>query len=131
MRRPVLRFFVLGTLLYVGDLFWGAFMTEPAAPAPLVGPVTDQEVWLREALARGYHESDAIVRRRLARNMRFAGGDPERTDAELVDEAIALGMHESDLVVQRRLVQKMKLLVHERVRRNKPTTAELQAYLAA
>ena len=131
MKRPLLRFFLLGTLLYVGDLFWSATMPEAAAPVPLVGPVTDDEVWLHEALARGYHESDAIVRRRLARNMRFAGGDDDRTDAELVDEAIALGMHQSDLVVRRRLVQKLKLRVHERVRRSEPTEAELETYLAA
>ena len=131
MKRPLLRFFVLGTLLYVGDLFWSANMSEASAPVALKGPVTDDQVWLHEALARGYHESDAIVRRRLARNMRFAGGGDDRTDAELVDEAIALAMHESDLVVRRRLVQKMKLLVHERVRRTEPTEAELEAYLAA
>ncbi len=131
MKRPLLRFILLGTLLYVGDLFFSAFASEAAPPVPLAGPVSDDEVWLHEAFSRSYHMSDAIVRRRLARNMRFAGGDEDRADAELVDEAIALGMHETDLIVTRRLIQKMKLLTHERVRRNEPTEAELEAFLAA
>lgn len=131
MKRPFLRFFVLGGLLYSGSILSGLLPTDPPEAVPLEGPVTDDEVWLHEAFSRGYHESDAIVRRRLARNMRFAGGDAERTDAELVAEAVALGMHETDLVVRRRLVQKMKLLVHERVRRDEPSEAELDAFLTA
>lgn len=131
MKRPLLRFAVLGLLLFLTDGFWSMGAGGAAGLAPLVPPVSDDAVWFHEALARGYHRTDAIVRRRLARNMRFASSDEDRTDAELVDDAIALGMHESDLVVRRRLVQKMKLLVHDRVRRTEPTEAELAAYLEA
>ena len=129
MKRPLLRFLLLGTLLYVGDLVVAASFENEAPLVPLVGPVSDDEVWLHEAFSRGYHESDAIVRRRLARNMRFAGGEEDRDDAELVDDAIALGMHETDLIVRRRLIQKMKLLTHERVRRIEPTDAELERFM--
>jgi hypothetical protein len=122
---------VLGTLLYVGDGVWNASASNIPAREPLTAPATDDEVWLAEAFAREYHLTDSIARRRLARNMRFAGGEETRSDAELVDEAIALRMHETDLIVTRRLIQKMKLLTHERVRRVEPTDAELEAFMAA
>ncbi len=131
MKRPLLRFLLLGFLLFVADgLGFGPGVDAPAV-APLVAPASDDDVWFHEALLRNDHRTDAIVRRRLARNMRFASSDDPRDDAELVDEAIALGMHESDLVVRRRLIQKMKLRIHEQVRRVPPTEAELLDYLEA
>ena len=133
VKRPLLRFFVLGLALFVAEGVWRA-QAGPPPPAPLPPGVaaTDDELWFREALALGAHESDAIVRRRLARNMRFALGEEDaRSDAELVEEAIAMGMHETDLVVRRRLVQKMKLAIHELVRRTPPDEDELAAYLEA
>jgi hypothetical protein len=129
-RRPLLRCLLLGTALFALDEVRAAML--PAAPAiALPADASDEDVLFAAALERGYHQSDAIVRRRLARNMRFAGGDPERSDAELVDDAIALGMHESDIVVRRRLAQKMALLTHEQARIAPPSDTELLAYLEA
>ncbi len=131
MKRPLLRFVVLGVLLFVGDLWW---TLRTRADAPLAPPGTalaDDELLFREALARGYHESDGVVRMRLARNMRFAGADEARSDAELVDEAIALDMHATDLVVRRRMIQKVTLLLQSRGRREEPTEGELLAHLEA
>ena len=129
MKRPLLRFIGLGTLLFMADGWLNPGGGEVPDLPPLTAPATDDQVWLHEAFARRYHESDAIVRRRLAQNMRFASPGDESSDAELVDQALALGMHESDLIVRRRLIQKMKLLVHERVRQTPPTEAELLAYI--
>ena len=137
--RPLPRFLALGFLLFVANT-WLEAGSDAAPPiAPPGTAMSDDELLFREALARGYHESDSIVRMRLARNMRFAGkSDPpgaaagaERSDAELADEALELGMHRSDLVVRRRLVQKLTLLIHERGRRVPPTDDELRAYLDA
>jgi len=102
----------------------------------------DEEVLYRDALARGLHEDDALVARRLIRNMRFLqedgeeGAAPSRDgkqarDAELYREALALKMHESDLVVRRRLVQRMRLAVYAAARTPEPTDEELAAYLAS
>jgi len=137
MRRPLLRFALLGALLFAADFGWSARRAPVEAPAPGTpgarAELPDDELLFREALARGWHRSDAIVQRRLARNMRFAlesRGAARRGDAALVREAIALGMHRSDRVVRRRLVQKLRLQIHARARAQEPSEAELAAYLA-
>ncbi len=130
MKRPWLRFFGIGLLLFLLDGFVPSAALDEDLP-PLEPPVTDEALLTRVALERGYHRSDAIVRRRLARNMRFATGAEAGGDAALVEEAIALGMHTSDLVVQRRLAQKVTLQIQEQARRPEPTEAELQAYVDA
>jgi hypothetical protein len=127
VRRPWLRFAWIGGLLFALDL-----ATPPqAAPPPPAAALDDDALLVREALARGYHESDDVVRRRLAQNLRFARPDERRGEDALVADAIRLGMHESDLVVRRRLAQKMRLLLAEPARDAEPSEAELAAWLAA
>lgn len=140
LSRPLLRFALLGALLFAADFGWRAQNAAPVEAPPVAGAANtagaaglpgDDELLFREALARGWHRSDAIVRRRLARNMRFAlEGRAGEDDAALVREAIALGMHRSDRVVRRRLVQKLRLQIHARARAREPGEAELAAYLA-
>ncbi|HEU4429301.1 MAG TPA: peptidylprolyl isomerase [Myxococcota bacterium] len=130
MRRPLLRFALLGAALFALDRGVVDRLRAPAA-FPAGAAVSDDELLLREALARRLHESDAVVRRRLAMNLAFAEGARGRSEAELVREALALGMHESDIVVQRRLVQKMRLALADRGRAAEPSEAELAAHLAA
>ncbi len=131
MTRPLPRFLILGFLLFIGDLWLGAQADASRPVAPPGTAIADDELLFREALLRGYHETDSIVRMRLARNMRFASGEDERTDARLVEEAIGLDMHETDLVVRRRLVQKLTLQIQARGRRVEPTEEELEAHLDA
>lgn len=68
----------------------------------------DDEVLFREALASGLIERDAVVRQRLALNMRFLEPEASGSDEDLAAKAIALDMHRNDLVVRRRLVQLME-----------------------
>ncbi len=131
MSRPLPRFLVLGLLLFVGNAWLASGRPTGPAPAPPGTRLDDQELLFREALARGYHETDSVVQLRLARNMRFAGAPSTRSDEELAREAIALGMHRSDLVVRRRLIQKLRLQIEATGRRREPREAELQAYLDA
>jgi parvulin-like peptidyl-prolyl isomerase len=140
VRRPLLRFTLLGALLFALDLARPTATLplsrlEPSAGAalePSAGAALDDDALLvREALARDLHRSDDVVRRRLVQNLRFARPADGRSDDALVEEAIALGLHESDLVVQRRLAQKMRLLFAARARASEPSEAELRAYLAA
>ncbi|MCP5058072.1 MAG: peptidyl-prolyl cis-trans isomerase [bacterium] len=131
MRRPLPRFLLLGLGLFLADAFLGGGADANRTPAPPGTQLSDDELLFREALLRGYHETDGVVRMRLARNMRFAVADETRSEAELVDDALALGMHQSDLVVRRRLIQKLNLLGRERGRHPPPTEAELQEYLDA
>jgi hypothetical protein len=109
-------------------------MPTPGEAEALGREVRDDELLFREALARGLHESDPVVVRRLVRNMRFAAGGEGASssdESQLLREALALGMHRSDLVVRRRLVQRMKLLAAEAAREREPGEAELEATLAA
>jgi hypothetical protein len=129
VRRPLLRFLALGIALFALERSLGE--RSPGAPFPPGAALSDDELLLREAIARGLHESDTVVRRRLAMTLAFAEGARGRDEQELVREALALGMHESDVVVQRRLVQKMRLALAEEARGAEPTDSELAAYLAA
>jgi hypothetical protein len=125
VRRPLLRFALLGALLFAVDR---------AQPAPTLAhdPTLDDDgLLVAEALAHDLHRHDDVVRRRLVQNLRFVRPDDPRSDAALLDEAIALGLHETDLVVQRRLAQRMRLQLAAAVHANEPTEAELRAYLEA
>ena len=125
--RPLLRFALLGGLLFILDL-----AIAPATPLrPPATALDDDALLVDAAFARGFQRSDDVVRRRLAQNLRFARPDDERSEDALVEEAIRLGMHESDLVVRRRLALKMRLLLAERAYEREPNEAELTAYLAA
>jgi parvulin-like peptidyl-prolyl isomerase len=127
VRHPLLRFALLGGLLFVLD--------RAIAPAALARPpeaaLDDDALLVQAAFARDFHRTDDVVRRRLAQNLRFARPDDGRGEDALVEEAIRLGMHESDLVVRRRLAQRMRLLLAEPARESEPSEAELGAYLAA
>jgi len=115
-----------------------------AETAALAERLVDEERLFREALARGHHRSDGLVRRRLARNLRFLESaettdDPtdDPAEASAIDEAalhreaLALGLHLGDLVVRRRLIQKLELEVAGAVRAQVPSEAELAAHHAA
>ena len=131
VKRPWLRFLLLGALLFAADAQLSRPPTTPGlAPAPAQS-LSDDELLLQEALRRGYARSDAVVRRRLARNLRFALGDAARgrSDDSLVREALALGMQRSDRVARRRLIQRMALEIESPARSPEPTRAELARYL--
>lgn len=68
----------------------------------------DDEILVREALARGLDRSDPVVRERLLRNMRFLYPQRRASDDALLGEAAVLGMSRSDPVVRRRLLQTME-----------------------
>ncbi|WP_237443164.1 peptidylprolyl isomerase [Sinobacterium norvegicum] len=65
-----------------------------------------ERVMVAEAIARGFHLQDSVVRQRLLLNMQFIESEVMQGDEQYhIDQAIALGMVESDLVVRRRMVQ--------------------------
>jgi peptidyl-prolyl cis-trans isomerase C len=74
----------------------------------------DQELLVREAIARGLSQQDALVTRRLIQNQRFieeGTADPPLTNAELLARARALGVERTDLVVRRRLIERMREII--------------------
>lgn len=158
LRQPLLHFVLLGGLLYAGVQRWEA--AQPGRIAIDVATVEslraqwrrdtgrwpeaaelqaslqrqiDEELLLQEALRLGLDGKDAVARRQLLANLRFALGREEAAttadeDAALLAEARRLELPARDLVVRRRLVQLMedRLLAAQL-----PREAELQAYVAA
>ncbi|MCG8590795.1 MAG: peptidyl-prolyl cis-trans isomerase [Proteobacteria bacterium] len=95
----------------------------PPLPAELeafVQAEIDDEVLLREALARGLAETDPVVRRRLRQNWIALGNDPTAEDTRVWAAAKALGMLESDPVVRRRLALRMRHELEAPGRRSQP-----------
>lgn len=95
----------------------------PAEFAAALRQEQDDEVLFREALANGLIERDAVVRQRLALNMRFLTPEASGSDQDLAAKAIALDMHRNDLVVRRRLVQLMEFALAD-VPADLPVSAE-------
>jgi len=104
----------------------------PAELQVSIDAAVADEVLYREALARGWGDSDPVVRRRLLRNMSFVGGS-EADSAALLAEARALGLDRSDVVVRRRLIQRMRLALAEAASSAvpEPSDAELAQFRAA
>lgn len=152
-KKPVLHFFVLGTLLYVltsstappaappsveypsaeriallkGEWLRSTGRTpDPATMERLVQLELDQAMLFNEALRLNLHLRDRVVQQRLLRDMRFLGDSEGKSDAELLEQAYALNMHENDLVVKRRLVQAMESIYRAPGEAVEPTEQDLE-----
>lgn len=87
---------------------------------------TDQEILFQEALAKGWHLSDEIVRARLIKDMRFLDPTAQDNPQQLLQAAFSLNLHENDEVVRRRLIQRMQMQVLQQVRSSAPPVSELK-----
>jgi hypothetical protein len=157
--KPLLHFLVIGLALFAADRVRARFAVAEerptieidaarlarlredwigqtrAEPTPveldaLVRDAVDEEILFREASALGLLETDSVVRMRMLQNARFLGLESADEQA-LFDEALALGLQHTDPVVRRRLVQRMRMGIAALVRERPPTSAELEAELAA
>lgn len=101
----------------------------------LIEDATDTEILVREALRRGVHRTDPVIRRRLVDNMRFAAGTSDALDTAYTDEgdafeaALSLGMHRADPLVRRRLAQRSRGLLVAEHAAAPVTAAEIDRYL--
>jgi hypothetical protein len=120
LREPLLHFLLGGALLFV--LYGSVANESPQAPDRIVIDearvaslaATFERTWLRPPTA---DELDGLVR--------------DFVDEEILyREGLALGLDRDDLVVRRRLRQKVEFLHMDLVEREKPTEAELSAYLS-
>ena len=103
--KPLLHFFVLGTLLFAAKQL--GLQPREVIEAPTLA-AAQEEMLVREALRLQLERTDPVVRSRLVLNMRFLGtpGDEQA----LFEQALALGMPARDVVARRRLAEAM----HER-----------------
>lgn len=96
----------------------------------LVRRELDDEILVREALQHGLHERDAVIRQRLALNMRFLDPKAEGSDEVLAAQAIRMDMHRNDLVVRRRLVQLMEFALSDDPQASPVSQSEREAMYA-
>jgi len=89
----------------------------------------DDELLLAAAREMGWHQSDAVIQRRLIQNQRFLDPQTEESDAELLRRARQQGMESSDIVVRRRLLERMKLWIVSDARSAPPSEAQLERHL--
>src|SRR5437870_6962435 len=157
LRAPLLHFLVIGALL-LGLRTWREPAAAPrarivigaadrarlretwteehgappsgAAEGTLVRDAIDEEVLYREALARGFDRRDAAVRERLVRLGGFVSEEAGGSRDVLEREARRLGLERSDLVVRRHLVEMMRLAAGWLGPEDRPSEADLEAYLA-
>src|SRR5436309_4716929 len=101
----------------------------PADEAALVEKAIEEELLVREALARGLDRNDRSVRNWLVEQMRVLADDPTDDADRLYARARMFGLDRTDVVVRRILVQKMRLLAARTGERH-PSDAELEAFYA-
>ncbi len=102
----------------------------PADEAALIDKAIEEELLLREAVARGLDRNDRSVRTWLIEQMQVLSDDPTADPEALYRRALELGLDRTDLVVRRILVQKMRLLA-ERIDEQPPGEDELQSFYDA
>lgn len=159
LRAPLVHFLILGALLFAVDRGRSQLFAAPAPRVVEVRqsdidagieayarqvrrPLREEEaraierqtvedaLWLEQARGLGLHETDPVVRRRLAMNMAFLEGGDAAGEEARVARAFELGLDRSDIVVRRRLIDRVQALVRAGVRSRLPGEAELRAYHA-
>ena len=129
--RHALHFALLGALLFLVDRWWTAPAPAPAPPLVVASAAdVDDELLLREALARQFDRRDPVVQQRLVGLARYLSlADPDDA-AALEREARALGLERSDPTVRRHLVEMMRLAAAELRPGDLPDEAALHTYYA-
>ncbi len=128
-RQPIVHFLVLGAALFFVRSPTAA-VREPIDRTIVVGEMRagnrdvsawiEEEVLVREALARGL-EKDPVVDRRIAIALKFSGGDGDELRASLL---------RTDPVVRRRLAQSMRFALENSTEVAEPDAAAIDLHLA-
>lgn len=84
----------------------------------------DEQMLVREALLKGMHKRDTVVRQRLLRDAEFLG--IEGDSAVKIEAVLAMGMLESDEVIRRRLIQLLEHSVASEISAQRPSEAALK-----
>lgn len=102
-----------------------------AEDAALIDDAIDDEVLLREAVARGFDRDDRVVRARLVKLGHYLGLGGDGDDSAVEREARALAFDRSDVAVRRHLVEMMRLAASKPAPADLPHEADFQAYYEA
>ncbi|MGI9509058.1 MAG: peptidyl-prolyl cis-trans isomerase [Geminicoccaceae bacterium] len=121
-REPLVRFFIIGALIYTGYAFAGGqvvVVDDGKRITVTAGEVT----WLEDSWKRRWNrppteeELQGIVRQFLRERV-------------LASEAAAIGLDQDDVVIRRRLAQKLEYLSQDLLGGGKPSDDELKAFFA-
>lgn len=116
LRAPLLHFALFGALLFAASGLLGLpdrRVGSEVGVAVETGDenALDEELLVREALARGLEAGDPGIEARLVQKMLFLDDDASLADAtELARRARALGLDREDVVIRRLLAEKLRLL---------------------
>lgn len=104
--------------------------TAPDATAErrMIDRAIDEEILVREALARGLDRQDRAVRGRLAALMGYLGDSQAGDPAGGEGEAVGLGLEGRDPVVRRHLAQALRLQLAALPAAQRPSSADLEAH---
>ncbi len=131
-RVRALHFALLGGLLFAADRWWTGAAPAPAPPLVVASAAeVDDELLLREALARQFDRRDPVVHERLIGLARYLGLATPDDEVALEREARALGLERSDPTVRRHLVEMMRLAAAELRPADLPDEGALHTYYAA
>ena len=120
-REPLLHFFGLGALLYIG-LTWGGTPDDPSSRVITVDAPRKAQLALVFEQVMGRAPTDAELDARIERYVR---------DEVLYREALRLGIDQDDAVVRQRMVAKMDMTASAAAEIAEPTEAQLRAYFDA
>ncbi|MCB9754271.1 MAG: peptidyl-prolyl cis-trans isomerase [Myxococcales bacterium] len=124
LREPLIRFLLLGALIYVGALVRAGALDDRAG-------TRDELRVPAEAVARARDEWRQRTGRDPDGAETRAAVEPFVREELLVREARRLGLERGDLVIRRRLAQKMRFVIEELATAPEPTDVELEAWVRA
>jgi hypothetical protein len=137
MVRPLVHFFLIGGLLFVGKKAVEASVPERPeiivnVPASADESETEREIrnqiLLNEAKRYGWYRTDPIVFTHLVRNMRFIEPQSTEDDITLFGRALALNMQEHDPVVRARLLYRAREALAHVPKDRMPSREELESH---
>jgi parvulin-like peptidyl-prolyl isomerase len=126
----MLHFLILGGLVFGGERLLTPLLDVPSvstAPAE-ADTLSPEDMLVREAIAAGFHQTDALVRDRLVRLGESVASEDVEDPEALEKEARRLGLDHTDPVVRRRLAHAMELTLSRLSPSHWPDEAEARAY---
>jgi hypothetical protein len=138
MLRPLLHFFLIGSLLFGARSLFTPRVAEGPELTVYVSPkASDAEVeqeireaiLLSEARRYGWDRTDPVVFEHLVRNMRFVEPDSPDDDLTLYKRAIEMNMHAHDPIVRARLLYRATEALGTVPESDLPTRDDLELHL--
>lgn len=140
MLRPLVHFFLIGSLLFAGQTVFEARRRDPPeitvhvpidATEAQVERAIENQILLNEAKRYGWYRTDPVVFTHLVRNMRFIEPESPDDDLTLFSRALEMNMQEHDPVVRARLLYRAREALAYVPEDRMPTEEDLEEHRTA